>query len=239
MIIILTKLTFYRYYDTIKLSVCDGQTVREGGILMKKYHIADVLTAARFLIAVVIFVLTLSLGAPNNWLIFWLFSVGELTDALDGEFARRFHYPMDGKKRFWREFNSIFWIYNYELFDIVADLALGLSALFYIVLWINAPLGLFVFGGAIGVGFFVQTIVSTDLRVLRDKRTRYEIRRRLIIRRRYWYVFALAIMFLTLLWTSEVHLVARFILTMILICVSIVIYSKKQNTRLKDDKTPL
>ena len=206
---------------------------------MKKYHIADLLTAMRFLIAVVVLGLVFSLKRPNNWLVFWLFSIGELTDALDGEFARRFHYPNDGKVRFWREFNPKFWIYNYELYDIIADLALGISTILYIILRVNAPLGMFVFGGAIGVSFFVKVAVQNDLTAIPYKRVQNELKRLLIVRRRRWYIVALAVMFMTLLWSSDVSVFARLLMTLIVAFVGFVVASVKRTTRLKDDKTPL
>ena len=95
---------------------------------MKKYHIADLLTLLRAIIGVAVFGLCILIREPINWLVLVLFSVGELTDALDGEFARRYKYPRDRKYRWWRRKVDED-LYQYELNDIYADLILGVATL--------------------------------------------------------------------------------------------------------------
>lgn len=67
---------------------------------MRKYHLADALTALEIIMAATITGMIIFGGSAN--VVIWLFAVGELCDAFDGICARRWPYPDDGKFRWWR-----------------------------------------------------------------------------------------------------------------------------------------
>lgn len=70
---------------------------------MKKYYLADALTLCEIIAGVIL------LGmawwkVPIADCALWVFVLGELCDAFDGICARRWPYPNDGKKRWWRTY---------------------------------------------------------------------------------------------------------------------------------------
>lgn len=67
---------------------------------MRKYHLADALTALEIIAAVTIIGMSI-FQTPADWVI-WVFAIGELCDAFDGICARRWPYPDDKKHRWWR-----------------------------------------------------------------------------------------------------------------------------------------
>ena len=67
---------------------------------MKKYHLADALTALELIMAATLTGMILSQTSANYAL--WVFVIGELCDAFDGICARRWPYPNDNKQRWWR-----------------------------------------------------------------------------------------------------------------------------------------
>lgn len=210
---------------------------------MKKYHIADLLTLSRFLLAVALFVLVFTISEPKNRLVLLLFSLGSLTDALDGEFARKYPYPKDGKARWWRKYQFDYDLYQYEINDIVADLLLGLATLVYIAKWISPLLGGFYLGASIGVGLFVYFV--TDQAVFNTPRglgtfeVIEEIRTAIVLYRRKWYGGGIAIVIFTLILAAKFHVLITIPLILLGMLIGIYIIYLKRETRLKQDKTPL
>lgn len=68
--------------------------------MKKLYYLADALTLCEVIAGVVLLIMAW-VRAPANYAI-WVFVGGELCDAFDGPCARRWSYPDDGKKRWWR-----------------------------------------------------------------------------------------------------------------------------------------
>ena len=94
-------------------------------------YLADILTLSRFIIAIVIFILALTGGAPE--VVFILFIIAELTDAFDGTCARKWPFPKNKTPKY-RKYAAIF--------DMVADVALAGFQVIFVILQINQPLGL-------------------------------------------------------------------------------------------------
>lgn len=69
---------------------------------MKTYHLADALTLSEVIAGVILLGMAI-LRTPADYAI-WVFVAGELCDAFDGVCARRWPYPNDGKKRWWRTY---------------------------------------------------------------------------------------------------------------------------------------
>lgn len=94
-------------------------------------YLADILTLSRLIIAIVIFILALTGGAPE--VVFILFIIAELTDAFDGTCARKWPFPKNKTPKY-RKYAAIF--------DMVADVALAGFQVIFVILQINQPLGL-------------------------------------------------------------------------------------------------
>lgn len=96
--------------------------------MLKKYHLADLLSLSRIPCSLAVIVcLLLEPSVVLTRIVLVVFGLGEITDALDGIFANLFPYPDDGKHRFWRTGN---WP---KTIDTGTDLLLGASTLFYVV----------------------------------------------------------------------------------------------------------
>ena len=94
-------------------------------------YLADILTLSRLIIAIVIFILALTGGAPE--VVFILFIIAELTDAFDGTCARKWPFPKNKIPKY-RKYAATF--------DMVADVALAGFQVIFVILQINQPLGL-------------------------------------------------------------------------------------------------
>jgi len=116
---------------------------------LKKYHIADILTASRFFFTAIILVMTFT-AAPAAWVLV-VFAIGELTDAADGPAAIRWPYPDELEQ-------SLLWRRQKVVFDIAADMALGISALIYVALH-TYPFGMTLLVGALSIGTVTQLLV--------------------------------------------------------------------------------
>lgn len=69
---------------------------------MKSYHLADALTLGEVVAGVILLGMAFLRTAADYAI--WVFVIGELCDAFDGVCARRWPYPNDGKKRWWRTY---------------------------------------------------------------------------------------------------------------------------------------
>ena len=94
-------------------------------------YLADILTSSRFIIAIIIFILALTGGAPE--VVFILFIIAELTDAFDGTCARKWPFPKNKTPKY-RKYAA--------LFDMISDVALAGFQVIFVILQINQPLGL-------------------------------------------------------------------------------------------------
>ena len=231
---------------------------------MKKYLIADFLTLLRAIIGVVIFSLVFSLKEGRTALVLILFSLGELTDALDGEFARRYSYPKDRKYRWWRAECEVFDMHRYELNDILADLILGAATLFYIAKFVSPLFGGVYIGASFGIGFFVTMLLENE--AFKDTHYSYmatkveenvrtgevrtllflvsdildEMRNKIVVQRRKCYgIIGIPVVLLTLIFALNVHFFVKALLIIVGLVIGISIYALKKSTRLKEDKTPL
>lgn len=92
---------------------------------MKKYHLADVLSATEIIMAVVLIIMAWQ-GTPADYAI-WVFVIGELCDAFDGICARRWPYPNDGKDRWWRIPKVV------HLIEHTSDIFLAVACMLYLM----------------------------------------------------------------------------------------------------------
>ena len=154
------------------------------------YYLADVLTLLRVVGTAAILGLAGFGNAADTLTVLVLFALSELTDAFDGMAARRWPYPQDGKRRWWRTYA--------EEIDQIADLALGGAATLFVGLHLAPGLALAIAVGVVGFALPVQV-----WRQYRIRRIPYEecdpLRVRVILARRWLYLVALAALILCLL----------------------------------------
>lgn len=98
---------------------------------MKKYHLADLFTLLEVILACTLLIMAF-LGTPADYAL-WVFVAGELCDAFDGPCARRWHYPNDGKYRWWRR-------YNVEI-DQISDIMLAFACGIYLIWRVSVSFG--------------------------------------------------------------------------------------------------
>lgn len=92
---------------------------------MKKYHLADALTAFEVMMAFTLIGMAF-FQVPADTAI-WVFVAGELADAFDGPCARRWPYPNDGKYRWWRVPATVKRIEHFS------DIFIATSCMFYLI----------------------------------------------------------------------------------------------------------
>lgn len=190
------------------------------------YILADVLTAIRGILAFAIWLIAglviLFDSAASVWnspdIVIWLFVIGELCDAFDGICARRWHYPDDGKKRWWRE--------NASVLDQVTDIFLITATATYLGVRLGR-FDLLMLGG----------IVALFCIVVEGLKFHY-YSKRLILLRRYIYLACIALALFTLLFATSWNGLAKGVAIAAIFIVGIFLMIVKRN-RLTQDVTKL
>ncbi len=184
---------------------------------MRKYHIADILSATEIILALVLFGMTFRHTSAD--LAIWIFVAGELCDAFDGPAHRRWPYPDDGKHRWWRIPRVV------QAIEHTSDILMIVACAFFLLTQ----------------SFFIKTITLTAGSLIAIYCTAVEIdlqrrlklgiitseeRHRIIIRRRIIYLCGIAIgLFLLLAATSWPDQLKHFLVFVILaIGASLMIY---------------
>jgi len=196
---------------------------------MKKYYLADVCTLLECICAFIIVGMAWCRTKPEYALC--VFFVGQIFDAIDGPLARRFHYPNDGKYRWWREYAG--------LIDQLSDLLLGITTCIYATRCVNRVIGLAALIGATTIGLLVQTL-AYDFPPLRRNwlETRPRLGNGIVLVRRWLYVALIAFAVGLLLWSTSWPLVAKVTLTVVLCVIGLFLFVRKFN-RLTEVKTEL
>lgn len=119
---------------------------------MKKYFIADVLTALKLVPAVCILIMTIGKGiSTNSGVIFFLFGVGELLDAFDGMAAKKWPHPPETEKLWFRR--------HIKLLESGLDLFLAITVILYIILKINFIMGIVILAVTTGIGLVTEFLL--------------------------------------------------------------------------------
>lgn len=191
--------------------------------MIKKYHIADIITASRIILASTLVGVIWENRPPD--IAIWIIVACELGDALDGIFARKYHYPNDGKYLWWRK-------YAPEI-DQVADIYTGVLALVYYIKCVNFQLGVIILISGLIIGLTIQTYAIWLKYLFSEK-----VKRRLILTRRYLYLLAIVVVVTNLTmstsWLRQVKIACLLLGT----TVGIILIIVKRN-RLTQVKTPL
>lgn len=134
---------------------------------MKKYHLADALTAIEVIMAVILIGMTIY-RAPPEWAI-WVFVIGQLCDAFDGVCARRWPYPNDDKPRWWRVPRTV------QLIEHVSDIFLLVACAIFLVVRSSLIIRALTVIGGITIAticFLIEVEIQTDdFYLLQPKRT--------------------------------------------------------------------
>lgn len=197
---------------------------------MKKYHLADCFTLLETILAIALFIMAFCGATAEQAL--WVFVAGELCDAIDGPCARKWHYPDDGKYRWWRYYNS-------EI-DQISDILLAIGCGVFIIWRVNAFWGITL---TAGLGIFCTVIQCYLYRynpelhmfICRDIPKAEDI----ILFRRHTYVIAgIGGAIALLVWSTEWALSVKRSLTIAGIICGLILLFLKWN-RWKENKTPL
>ena len=196
-----------------KSSRCEKQKTRSGGISM--HFIADILTTIRLIL---IFVLAhfVNVGAPFPFAL-GVFVIGEITDALDGFFAKKFPYP-ENNKFFWRvgKFPKIY--------DTGTDLILAITYAAYFYKYIDETFTLVVIPVSFVLGVFVEYLIRTPEFKESPKATL-----RIIDVRRLLYGIALFVVFARSILALEVSIDLKYTLEVLLGVVGVLVLIFKGN----------
>ncbi len=196
---------------------------------MKKYHLADVCTALECVCAIIILGMSWYEVKPEYALS--IFFVGQIFDAVDGPLARRYHYPNDNQRRWWREYAG--------LIDQLSDLLLGTTTCIYVMTCINHDVGISALVGATSVGIIVQTL-AYDFPPFRLNwlKTRPELGNLIVLIRRWLYVGLIVFAVGLLLWSTRWPFAAKTTVTIIFCAIGLFLFVCKLN-RLTEVKTKL
>lgn len=209
---------------------------------MRKYHIADVLVLVRFVLAALL--LALGLLAPFEWgsgriigIGLALYVIAELTDAFDGPAARRWHYPRDGKHRWWREngMNS--------LLDKAADLttAIAMSLLLFWRETIVWSVAVVVVGAMFATYCLTMEIeVRSSFDLAHERGDVFWERRfsNALLKRRVAYLLYLLWLAMLALWTCDWPLVVKVVVTLVGI-LGLLVLARYKRDRLTEVDTGL
>lgn len=190
------------------------------------YILADVLTAIRGILAFAIWLIAglvvLFDSAASVWnspdIVIWLFVIGELCDAFDGICARRWHYPDDGKKRWWRE--------NASVLDQVTDIFLITATATYLGVRLGR-FDLLMLGGVVALFCIIVECLKF-----------HYYSKRLILLRRYIYLACIVLALFILLFATSWNGLAKGVAIAVIFIVGIFLMIVKRN-RLTQDVTKL
>lgn len=120
---------------------------------MKSYHLADALTLGEVIAGVILLGMAI-FRATANYAI-WVFVAGELCDAFDGPCARRWPYPNDGRKRWWRTYVT--------QIEHLTDIFIAVACMIYLMRCNNPTVA----AGALALGYIVIVICATIELIIR------------------------------------------------------------------------
>lgn len=183
---------------------------------MKKHHLADVLSLLEILCGALIIIFIFDQRIPiHSGHIFVIFSVGQLFDAFDGIAARRWPYPQDNKRRWWRE--------NIEIIEYLKDIFLAFSALLFIVKRVDFTSGIIIVILSTAIGLICQIkIIHSPPKIAAQIA---------LTRRNYGYLPGLATIILLLLWQSPWQIFIKASITMLTSISAVYLWYKKENRR--------
>ncbi len=176
---------------------------------MKKFlwYMADILTFTRIILSSALIVWGIIGG--SIWGGFLMFFFAELTDAFDGTCATRWPFPK-GKAPKYRKFAA-----QYDMF---ADLLLWFAAVLFFTLRINMIIGLVIMFGTAVICGVIELIVYGKFLGHPDNCTKnslcarnFNLAKKIIMARRFFYLFTVVAVAIWILMVNEWPLVARIV----------------------------
>lgn len=171
-------------------------------------YLADILTSIRLVLAIVLFMWAFFNGTPEG--AFIIFLVAELTDTFDGTCAKKWPFPK-GKEPKYRKFAA--------LYDMISDVLLAAAQVAFLTLRVNLIVGLIIIFFYAVVCGIIELVVYGKLFGHPDNCTRnslarknFPLAKKLILTRRYFYVFALGIASVLILFATSWSVLAKSLL---------------------------
>lgn len=186
---------------------------------MKKY-LADILTLIRFVLATILLVLAFTGGTLGT--AFWLFVIGELTDAFDGTCAAKWPFPKNKTPKY-RKYAA--------KFDMVTDTYLGIAMGLFFIFQISAVIGL-----SLGITYGVIAVIiefivygkmmghPDDAKKSSLAYKNFNLAKKIILARRMVYIGLLAFAVFYTLYLSEFTLATKITITVIAAIVGIFLW---------------
>lgn len=191
---------------------------------MKRYHIADALTAIELIMAIIL-TIGIVVKMSANWIL-WVFVAGELCDAFDGICARRWPYPDDGKYRWWRIPRTV------QFLEHLSDIWLVGGCGIYLARCAPAPINHIVLACGLNIVVYCACI-EAQIRLDPLYRNNEILRKGSILRRRKFYLAGITIGIISLVLSTSWSNTAKIILLVIGVIIGIILAKKKTN-RLHD-----
>lgn len=187
---------------------------------MKKY-LADILTLSRFALATILLVLAFTdIGTLGT--AFWIFAIGELTDAFDGTCAKKWPFPKNKIPKY-RKYAA--------KFDMITDTYLGVAMGLFFIMRINMALGLtlgIIYGViSIAIEFIVYGKIMghpDDAKKNSLAVKNFDLAKKIILSRRMVYVGLLAFAVLYTLYNSEYLLATKIALTVAAVLIGLFLW---------------
>lgn len=184
------------------------------------YYLADVLTLTEGILSLIIMCLSFAKTPPET--ILFIFVAAEICDALDGPCARHWHYPNDGRYRWWREYC--------EWTDKATDLLAGASLVFYITVHLNRSFGTFICLACLFIGLSVQLFIYDCKGIGYNFKARQPIMAlRIVCIRRFFYAATIFIVINYLIMTTSWTITTKYSLGMFSILVGLILTLAKGN----------
>lgn len=186
---------------------------------MKKY-LADILTFIRFILAIVLTVLTFTHGSLAAG--FLVFVFGELTDAFDGTCATKWPFPK----------NKTPWYRKYAAkYDMFTDILLIAAMLIFFIIRVSLLAGLIIGIGYGLVALIIDFIVygkimghPDDSKPKSLTRRNFPLAKKIILTRRKVYLALIALVAAWTLYTSEWSPLIKIIITIVTLAVSVFLW---------------
>ena len=198
---------------------------------MKKFMIADILTLAKIVPALVLFS---GISKLPIWAAFLLFAFGELLDALDGMAAKKWPHPKYTETQWMRR--------NIKVVESGLDMLLGIAALCFFALRINAEIGVILMIVCLVTGTICEFVLyGKILGTERDCRRNSLFKRdpelagKIVGARLLIYLGIIGAVLVAMLWCSEWIFSIKLTITILMVAISVwLVVRKIQDGRLKD-----
>lgn len=186
---------------------------------MKKY-LADLLTLIRFILAIILIVLSFTGGALSAG--FLVFVLGELTDAFDGTCATKWPFPK----------NKTPWYRKYAAkYDMLTDGLIIAAMLLFFIMRVNLVAGLIIGLGYGTISTIIELIVygkimghPDDFKPGSLSAKNFPLAKKIILTRRMVYLALLATVAIWTLYASEWPLVVKITITVVAALVSVFLW---------------